>query len=135
MVRLFNSKTLSLTRLLVFLLLLGNIGCQKEMSKDTLGTGGVLGGGGGGGSTTGGSAVFALAPSGNKCSDAAVTGLFEAGTVLGADALLTVTVNVTKTGDWTFTTAAADGFSFVGAGNFTTTGSQVITLLGVGKPT
>ena len=132
MVRLFNSPIVSLTRLFVFLLLLGSIGCQKEMSKDTLGAGGPLGGGGGG--TTGGSAEFALVPSGNNCSDAAVTGIFEANTTLGADALLTVTVNVTKTGDWTYTTAATNGFSFAGAGNFTTTGSQVITLLGVGKP-
>ncbi len=132
MVRLLNSPVVSLTRLLVFLLLLGNIGCQKEMSKDTLGAGGTVGGGGGG--TTGGSADFALVPSGNNCSDAAVTGIYEANTTLGADALLTVTVNVTKTGDWTYSTSATNGFSFIGAGNFTTTGSQVITLLGVGKP-
>lgn len=45
MVRLFNSQTLSLTRFLVFLLLLANIGCQKDLSKDTLGAGGTVGGG------------------------------------------------------------------------------------------
>jgi len=133
MVRLFNSQTLSLTHFLVFLLLLANIGCQKEMSKDTLGSGGTTGGGGG--SSSGGSAVFKLVPSGNNCSDAVVTGVIEAGTTLAADALITVTVNVTKVGDWTYSTAAADGFSFAGAGNFTTTGPQVITLNGVGKPT
>ena len=132
MVRLFNCQTFSLTRLLIFLLLLGNIGCQKEMSKDTLGAGGIVGGGGG--NNTGGTAVFALVPSGSRCSDAAVTGLFEAGTILGADALLTVTVNVTKTGDWTYSTTASNGFSFVGAGNFTASGPQVITLMAVGKP-
>ncbi|OQP42832.1 hypothetical protein A4H97_11785 [Niastella yeongjuensis] len=134
MVRLFNSQKFSLIHLLVFLLLLGNIGCQKEMSKDTLGAGGVVGGGGGG-NTTGGTAVFTLEPAGSRCSDAAVTGIFEAGTTLGADALITVTVNVTKIGDWTYATAATNGFSFAGAGNFTATGLQVITLMGVGKPT
>jgi hypothetical protein len=132
MVRMFNSQTLSLTRFLAFLLLLANIGCQKEMSKDTLGSGGT---GGGGGSSSGGTAVFKLVPAGNSCSDAVVTGIIEAGTTLAADALITVTVDVTKVGDWTYSTATADGFSFAGAGNFTATGQQVITLNGVGKPT
>jgi hypothetical protein len=132
MARLFNSYTLSLTHLLVFLLILANIGCQKEMSKDTLGSGGPVGGGGG--SNSGGTAVFKLVPAGNNCSDAAVTGIIEAGTTLAADALITVTVNVTKVGDWTYSTATTDGISFVGAGNFTATGPQVITLYGVGKP-
>jgi hypothetical protein len=132
MLRLFNSQTLSLTRFLVFLLLLANIGCQKEMSKDTLGSGGTVGGGGGNSS---GTAVYKLVPAGNSCSDAAITGVIEAGTTLAADALITVTVDVTKVGDWTYSTATADGFSFVGTGNFTATGQQVITLYGVGKPT
>lgn len=132
MPRLFNSQTLSLPRFLVFLLLLANIGCQKEVSKDTLGSGGTVPGGG---SSSGGTAVYKLVPVGNSCSDAVVTGVIEAGTTLAADALITVTVNVTKVGDWTYSTATADGFSFVGAGNFTTTGQQVITLYGVGKPT
>jgi len=132
MVRLFYSQTLSLTRFFVFLLLLANIGCQKEMSKDTLGSGGTVGGGG---SNSGGTAVFKLMPAGNNCSDAMVTGVIEAGTILAADAVITVTVNVTKVGDWTYSTATADGFSFVGTGIFTATGSQVITLYGVGKPT
>jgi|GEM_PF-950186 len=132
MIRLINSQTLPLTRFLVFLLLLATIGCQKELSKDTLGSGGTVGGGGG---TSSGSAVFTLVPTGSNCSDAAVTGVIEAGTTLAADAVITVTVNVTKIGDWTYSTAIADGFSFVGTGNFTTTGSQVITLYGAGKPT
>jgi len=131
MSRLFNYKSLSLTHFLVFLLLLGNIGCQKELSKDTLGSGGVIGGGGG--NATGG-AEFVLVPSGSNCSDAAVAGTFEAGVALGIDAIMTVTVNVTKTGDWTYSTALVNGFAFAGAGNFTATGSQVITLQGVGKP-
>lgn len=124
------NKSLSLTHFLVFLLLLGNIGCQKELSKDTLGSGGA----GGGGGTSSGSAQFSLVPSGSNCSDAVVSGNFEAGTALGSDAILTVTVNVTKTGDWTYTTSLVNGFVFAGAGNFTATGNQVITLQAGGTP-
>jgi len=124
------NKLLSLTRFLVLLLLLVNIGCQKELSKDTLGSGGT----GGGGGTSSGSAQFSLVPSGSNCSDAVVSGNFEAGTALGTDAILTVTVNVTKTGDWTYTTSLVNGFVFAGAGNFTATGNQVITLQAGGTP-
>jgi hypothetical protein len=101
------------------------IGCQKEVSLE-LGTPG--------GGVIGGSAVFALVPSGSNCSDAVISGLFEAGTPLGTDAKLTVTVNVTKTGDWTYSTALANGFVFTGSGDFTITGNQAITLYGVGEP-
>lgn len=121
------NKSLSLTRFFAFLLLLANIGCQKELSKDTLGSGG-------GGGTISGSAQFSLVPSGSNCSDAVVSGNFEAGTALGSDAILTVTVNVTKTGDWSYTTSLVNGFVFAGAGNFTATGNQVITLQAGGTP-
>ena len=125
------SKSLNLTRFLVFLVLLTNVGCQKELSKDTLGSGGS----GGGGGNAGGSAQFALVPSGSNCSDAVVSGTYEAGTALGIDAVLTVTVNVTKAGDWTYSTTLVNGFVFAGAGNFTATGTQVITLQAAGIPT
>lgn len=126
---LMNGKSFTLLRFIVLLFLLANIGCQKEISTE-----GLLSGGGGGGGAVGGSAQFALAPSGANCSDAVVSGAFVAGTALGIDAVLTVTVNVTKTGDWTYSTALVNGFAFAGAGNFTATGNQVITLMAVGKP-
>jgi hypothetical protein len=109
----------------------GTIGCQKELSKDTLGSGGT---GGGGGGSASGSAQFSLVPSGSNCSDAVVAGIYEAGTALGVDAMMTVTVNVTKAGDWTYTTAMVNGFLFAGAGTFSATGTQVITLQAAGKP-
>ena len=124
---LFNKKSLPLVHFFIFLVLLGGIGCQKELSQEN-----HLPGGGSGAS--GGSAVFSLAPSGSSCSDAVISGAFQAGSDLGSDAKLTVTVNVTKTGDWTFSTALINGFAFAGAGIFTATGSQVITLYAVGKP-
>src|SRR5262245_44874746 len=110
-----------------FLLLVfaGMLSCQKEVSVEL----GVPGGG-----VVGGSAVFTLVPAGNNCSDAAVSGTYQAGTTLDTDATLTFTVNVTKTGDWTYSTASVNGFVFAGAGDFTATGNQVITLFAVGKP-
>jgi hypothetical protein len=109
----------------LFLAITAVISCQKEKSlEEGIPPGGV----------TGGSAVFKLVPSANNCSDAIVSGQFEAGTVLGPDAMLTVTVNVTKTGDWSYSTAAANGFAFAGTGDFTVTGNQVITLHAAGKP-
>lgn len=123
---LMNGKSGMLLRFFVFLFLLASIGCQKEISMEL-----PPSTGGGAGS---GSAEFTLAPSGTSCSDAAVAGQFVAGTDLGLDAMLTVTVNVTKAGDWTYSTTIINGFAFAGAGNFTTTGKQAITLMAVGKP-
>jgi hypothetical protein len=124
---LMNGKSFTLLRFFVFLSLLANIGCQKEVSTE-------LPASSGGGGTGGGSAQFALAPSGSNCSDAVVAGSFVAGVELGPDAMLTVTVNVTKTGDWSYSTRLVNGYVFAGAGSFTTTGNQTITLTGAGKP-
>jgi hypothetical protein len=117
-----------LSYLFLFITIIAGISCQKELSNETS----LPGGGGSGGS--GGAAVFALVPSGSNCSDAAVAGNFQVNITLAGDAKLTVTVNVTKAGDWTYTTAPVNGFVFAGAGNFTTTGTQVITLFATGKP-
>jgi hypothetical protein len=124
---LMNGNSFTLVRILVFLSLFAVIGCQKDISVE-------LPPNSGGGGTGGGSAQFALVPSGTSCSDAVVTGSFITGVALGIDAMLTVTVNVTKTGDWTYATKLVNGFTFAGAGSFTTTGKQVITLMGAGTP-
>jgi hypothetical protein len=126
---LMNGKSFTLLRFLVFISLLTNIGCQKDISAEL-----PAGSGGGGGGTNGGSAQFALVPSGSNCSDAVVTGSFVAGVDLGPDAMLTVTVNVTKTGDWSYSTRLVNGYVFTGAGSFTTTGNQTIKLIAAGKP-
>ena len=104
--------------------------CQKELSYE-LPTGTTPGTGGG----SSGSAVFLLVPSGSNCSDATPSGTFQAGTVLTASSFLTVTVNVTTQGSWTFSTATVNGFVFAGAGTFTATGNQSITLIAAGTPT
>jgi hypothetical protein len=125
-----NGKSFTLLRFIVILFLLANIGCQKDISSET----GTLPGGGGGGGPVGGSAQFALVPSANSCSDADIEGTYVAGTALGMDAEITVTVNVTKSGDWTYSTSLVNGFAFAGTGTFTATGIQIISLMAVGKP-
>ena len=123
---LMNGNSFTLVRILVFLSLFAVIGCQKDISVELPPNSG--------GGTGGGSAQFALVPAGTSCSDAVVTGSFVTGIALGIDAMLTVTVNVTKTGDWTYATKLVNGFTFAGAGSFTTTGKQVITLMAAGTP-
>lgn len=119
----------SITRHLIFsvwcLSLVSLLSCQKEKSLET-------GGNPGGGS--GGTAIFTLVPSGSNCSDAQVAGTYHVGTALTTNATITVTVNVTGAGTWTYATAIVNGFAFAGAGTFSTTGSQTITLQGVGTP-
>lgn len=90
----------------IFFVLLIVIGCSQEKSvepytpppTDTTGTG-----------TSGGTAEFAFIASAGTCSDANAGGDFQAGKVLGLDAKITVTVNVTKTGDWTLSTNSLNG--------------------------
>lgn len=113
--------------LLVLLLVAVFCSCQKEMSFET-------GNSGGSGGVSGGSAVFALVPSVASCSDAVVSGAYQAGTALGTDAQIVLTVNVTKAGDWTYTTGTVNGYSFTGAGSFAAAGTQSITLYGTGTP-
>lgn len=125
---LMNGKSFTLLRLIVFIFLLANIGCGKEGSTE-------LPVNSGSGGFSGGSAKYALVPSGSGCSDAVVTGSFVAGVDLGLDAELTVTVDVTTIGDWTYSTKLVNGFVFAGAGIFTATGKQVITLMAAGNPT
>ena len=87
----------------------------------------------GGGS--GGSAVFALQGTPGTCINANITGTYSVGTALTSANKVTVDVNVTTPGTWTITTGSVAGFSFLGAGTFSTTGVQQITLTASGNPT
>ncbi len=127
-----NGKSFTLLRFLAFLFLLANVGCQKEISTETglpLEVVVVVGEG-----------PLAVRLNSPWCHQALTVpmrlfaGAFVAGTALGLDAMLTVTVNVTKTGDWTYSASLVNGFTFAGAGNFLITGNQVITFMAVGKP-
>lgn len=105
---------------LFFLVIIFLGGCQKELSFEK--------------PPAGGTAVFALVSSGSNCSDAVVSGVFQAGTALSAGAQITATVKVTTTGSWNFSTGTINGFAFVGTGSFAANGSQVINLQAVGTP-
>ncbi len=87
----------------------------------------------GGGSS--GSAVFALQGTPGSCINANIAGTYPVGTPLTTANTVTVDVNVTTLGTWAITTGSVAGFSFAGAGTFTTTGVQQITLTASGNPT
>lgn len=97
--------------------------CQKEKSLET--------GTGVGASTS----AFTLVASGGNCSDALVTGNFVVGTAVAITDFVTVTVDVTRTGTWSYNTGTVKGLSFSGSGAFTTIGQQIIVLKASGKPT
>ena len=61
------------------------------------------------------------------------TGVYTAGTVVGATHTVTLNVNVTTPGPYTINVAAVNGVSFSGSGTFTTASTQV-TLIASGTP-
>lgn len=83
---------------------------------------------------SGPAAVFRLENSGTTCLDAVVSGTYTAGQALTAAHQAALKVNVTTAGSYSIT-SAANGMSFTGTGNFTTTGVQTVTLTGTGTPT
>ena len=86
-------------------------------------------------SSSGGSAVFTLQGAPNACTNAVVSGTFTQNSALTAANKVDIQVNVTTVGTWSMTSSTVTGFSFAGAGNFSTTGVQTITLAGTGTPT
>jgi hypothetical protein len=114
----------------LFLLIVLVSGCGKERSYEPPTAPPVTAPDG----TSGGSAEFTFEATAGNCSNTVATGIYEAGTVLTGDATITFTVNVTKIGDWTMSTNSLNGIIFLGAGTFTATGSQKITLIATGKP-
>jgi hypothetical protein len=115
-----NLKWLSV---IAIMLILGT-GCGKETSVEppVIDSTGII---------TGGSAHYAV----GNCLDAGVSGTFQVGKALGADAKIIIRVSVTKTGSWSMATPLTNGMIFAGAGQFNATGEQTITLQGTGTPT
>lgn len=70
-----------------------------------------------------------------NCSTVEVEGKYFVGKDLGSTNKLKLEVNVTAAGYWSITTNTVNGYSFRGSGTFTSTGVQVVELLGTGKPT
>lgn len=63
------------------------------------------------------------------------SGVYTAGTVVGPQHTVTLSVAVTSTGPWSINIAAVNGISFSGSGTFTTAGNTQVTLTASGTPT
>ena len=101
----------------------GTTGCSFPVTFTTSG-------GGGSGS---GTAVFTFNGAPGYCTTATVSGVYTAGTALGAGNTVVIAVNVTTAGSYTISTGAANGISFSGSGVLAL-GAQTITLTGSGTP-
>ncbi|SFW27578.1 hypothetical protein [Chitinophaga sancti] len=117
-----------LFRPFIAIMLVISFGCGKEKSIDP--PTGQTGGSDTTGIVTGGTAQYNI----SSCEDASISGTYQVGKALGSDALIKIKLNVTKAGDWSMATGAVNGMVFVGAGSFSTTGAQTITLQGTGVP-
>ncbi len=99
--------------------------CQKELSFETPVTPPTNPDSG---------AVFTLIASGNACSDASVSGSYTKGSPTNASNQVSISVDVSKKGDWSYQTGTVNGFAFTGAGSFSDTGIQTIILQASGTP-
>lgn len=81
-----------------------------------------------------GTSGYSLISSGSDCSDVVVEGNYKTGAALSSLNKVTITVNVSRTGTWSLTTATVNGMKFSGSGTFTTTGLQTVLLTGRGTP-
>jgi hypothetical protein len=95
--------------------------------KDSTGTG--LGGG-----TGTSTSVYTLAGAPNACTNATLTGTYNAGTALNSTNSVSIPVNVTTIGTYSLSTTTVNGYKFSGSGSFTNTGAQNIILFGSGTP-
>lgn len=88
-----------------------------------------------GDSITGTKAVYTLAGSPNTCSNSIVAGTYEEGTPLNSSNTVSLYVDVTSTGNFSMSTTAVNGMTFVfPQGEFTKTGPQLVILQGLGTP-
>ena len=68
------------------------------------------------------------------CSPAVLSGFYVEGTAVGTGNTLQITIDVTRTGNYTIYTLPNDGVSFTASGNFADTGLHVVILKGSGAP-
>jgi len=87
-----------------------------------------------GNGSTGSSAVFALATASNACTNTTVNGSYAASVPLTTTNTIIVPVNVTTVGAYTLETNTTNGYKFSASGIFTSTGTQSVTLTGIGTP-
>jgi hypothetical protein len=79
-------------------------------------------------------ASFTLTGSPSSCINAVVAGTYAKGASLDTSNKVTLGVNVTAAGTYSFSTNTINGYSFLGSGTFANTGIQSIVLLASGKP-
>ncbi len=79
-------------------------------------------------------AIFTYGGSPGICTAAVPNGIYKAGTALTSSNAVVISINVGTVGIYTIATPVVNGFSFVGSGNFTTTGNQSVTLTATGTP-
>lgn len=92
--------------------------CQKEIS----------------GTSSGNSSKGSLQNTAGNCLGSSVSGTYKKDTVLTAANFVSVNVQVDSAGTYSITTDTVNGYFFKAAGSFTTTGVQVVKLMGTGKP-
>lgn len=98
--------------------------CEKEYSIE----GGLVSG------IAGGTAVYTLGGDGGNCTPAQVNGTYTVNVNMEPSNNVVLQANVTAIGTYTINTGVVNGVEFIGSGNFTTTGSQSITLSASGIP-
>ena len=106
--------------ILLILLSVAFFSCQKEFSIE--------------GNLIGGTSVFTFAGAPTTCTNAVVSGTYQAGAALAASNMVMLDVNVTTIGTYVISTSIVNGVSFKGAGNFTVVGPQTIMISGSGIP-
>lgn len=79
-------------------------------------------------------AAFTLTGSPSSCINAVVAGTYAKAASLDTSNKVTLGVNVTAVGSWSFSTNTVNGYKFAGSGTFATTGTQNIVLVATGKP-
>jgi len=124
--------TFLITSLLLLSCLIFFITCKKEYSYE------------GGGSPTPPpppsppptvvNASFTLTGAPNNCFDAYVNGTYVSGVLLSGSNTVNINVTVTAIGNYSLTTDTINGIWFSRSGTFTSTGNQIITLIGNGTP-
>jgi hypothetical protein len=115
---------LKLSSVFLFFISLFLLSCEKELSFE----GGVT-------TPAADTAVFTLGGSPSSCTGFTAAGTYIADIPLVASNTVALNVTVNTIGSYTVNTGTVNGITFSTSGNFTSTGSQVITLQGVGTPT
>ena len=114
---------ISLKQVLIFIFSLTLFSsCQKEFSFENKGQ------------PVNSTAVFSLGGSPSSCTGFTLSGNYTAGTALNSNNTVTVAVNVSTIGAYSISTNTVNGISFNKTDSFTSTGSQMVTLIATGTP-